>query len=59
MNEPTLQSQWDPKRGAVSYRVGKQGVKNLALYLSLDDLVQLRDLINRAIRADDDAEPPR
>lgn len=50
MNPPTLTSSWNPKRGEVTYRIGKEGLKNVFVLFGQEELEQLHSMIGAAIR---------
>jgi hypothetical protein len=53
-SKPTLQSSWNPKRQEVTYRLSKEGLKNVFLLLGAEDLKDLRALIDLAIKGHHD-----
>jgi hypothetical protein len=52
--KPTLDSSWNPKRSEVTYRIGKQGLKNVFLLMGVEDLEELHSLIGKAIEGQHD-----
>ncbi|MDF0530903.1 hypothetical protein P0W64_15340 [Tsukamurella sp. 8F] len=51
MTSTAIQQQWNLDRTEVVYRIGKTGTRGV-LYLNREELIALRDQINRATGAD-------
>lgn len=50
---PTFGSKFNPKRGEVTYRIGKEGTSAFLLF-GMNDLIELRTFIDSAIRGQHD-----
>lgn len=48
----TFDARWNPKRGEVTYRIGKQGTSAFLL-LGADDIAELRNRIDQATKGTD------
>lgn len=53
MSGPTFQASWNPKRQAVTYRIGKEGVRDRFLLFSIEDIRQLQTMIDEAVKGTD------
>lgn len=52
MSAVTFDARWNPKRGEVTYRIGKQGTSAFLL-LGADDIAELRNRIDQATKGTD------
>jgi hypothetical protein len=53
----TFDGKWNPKRGDMTYRIGKEGTSAFLLF-GVDDLPGLYEMIGTAMRGTDDQRSP-